>query len=405
MEYGGSLALDPPAPEDENNVIVALNQSHRVTSINLAVTNPLMEKLSDIEGPFLELEDFILLCRDTSRLTLPSAFGCGTRRLRTLHLTRIAFFALPHLLYSSRNIIDLQLHDVFNPWLLVPEALTDALSRMTQLRSLSLHFLPTTDHFSVSLPVSIPSRKRIVLPSLARLDFQGTVKYLEGLLANIDTPWLGVIEGTFIVDSITDLSIHNNFIDRTETHRLSLEVHLQSSENTITLSFIQAGTTTCIKLQLFCEQFSDQLSSMSQILTHFPTFLVDAEDLHISLTRQSIPGDSLDWNSWLEFVKSFTGIRRFHVAGNLSTDIVRAFQSPGNQPETLVPVLQKLYLHQPGPSFAHLRETVVSFMVLRRLSGYPIEVEYEQLYQISELRGTGTIIAQLHHHHSLTGFE
>ena len=34
--YGGSLALDPPAPEDENNIMAALKQSDRVITIFLS---------------------------------------------------------------------------------------------------------------------------------------------------------------------------------------------------------------------------------------------------------------------------------------------------------------------------------------------------------------------------------
>jgi hypothetical protein len=145
VQYGGSPALDPPAPEDEDNIMAALKQSDRVSSISLTVTSSLLEKLSAIERPFSELEDLVLLSRDSVRLTLPSAFRWGPR-LRRLHLTRIAFPALLQLLYSSRNLVDLQLHEVLDPWHFSPEALTNALSGMAQLRSLSLHFLSTANY-------------------------------------------------------------------------------------------------------------------------------------------------------------------------------------------------------------------------------------------------------------------
>ena len=52
VEYGGSPMLDPPAPEDEDNIMVALMRSDRVSSISLIFTNTLLEKLSAIERPF-----------------------------------------------------------------------------------------------------------------------------------------------------------------------------------------------------------------------------------------------------------------------------------------------------------------------------------------------------------------
>jgi len=90
VQYGGSLALDPPAPKDKDNIMAALKQSGRVSSISLTVTSSLLEKLSAIERPFSELEDLVLLSRDSVQLTLPSTFRWGPR-LRSLYLTRITF--------------------------------------------------------------------------------------------------------------------------------------------------------------------------------------------------------------------------------------------------------------------------------------------------------------------------
>ena len=59
-----------------------------------------------------------------------------------------------------------------------------------------------------------------------------------------------------------------------------------------------------------------------------------------------------------------------------------------------MPALHKLYIPQPGPRDAVLRETVVSFMISRRLSSHPIEVEYERPCDINEQHDTGTVYVQ-----------
>ena len=141
-------------------------QSDRVSSISLTVTGPLLEKLSAIERQFSELEDLVLLSRDSVPQTLPSAFRWGPR-LRRLHSTGVAIPALPQLLRSSKDLVDLQLHKVLNPCHFPPEALTNALSEMTRLESLSLLFLPTAFY----LDPSPPSGGRVVLPALTRLNF------------------------------------------------------------------------------------------------------------------------------------------------------------------------------------------------------------------------------------------
>ena len=70
----------------------------------------------------------------------------------------------------------------------------------------------------------------------------------------------------------------------------------------------------------------------------------------------------------------------------------------------VLPALHKLYLPQPGPRHAFVREAVVSVMISRRLSGHPIEVEYEQPCNINEQCETGTVYDQCKDRYSLTCF-
>src|SRR6201996_3567258 len=72
VQYGGTPALDPPAPEDDDNIIAALKQSGRVSSISLTVTSSLLEKLSAISEPFSELEELALMSCDNMQLTIPN---------------------------------------------------------------------------------------------------------------------------------------------------------------------------------------------------------------------------------------------------------------------------------------------------------------------------------------------
>ena len=399
VQYGGLPALDPPAPEDEENIISALKQSDRVLSISLTVTSSLLEKLSAIERPFSKLEDLVLLSRDSPRLALPSAFGRSTR-LRSLHLTKIALLVLPQLLYSSRDLIDLQLHEVLNSWLLSPEALTDALSGMAQLQYLSLHFLPTTDHVGVTLS----SRKRVVLPALTRLGFRGLTKYLGDLVSGINAPRLGDIEVTFSDEFISgpSLSQLTEFIDLTEMHKLHRHAHIISSNRAISIALRQPGTPTCLKLRFFRESLAQQLSTIARICIIFFAFLSNVEDLRISATRQPRGNNSLDIGRWQEPLNSFTGVKWFHVSGNLSADIMGALQLSDRSLQTLLPVMHKLYIPQPDSRHAPLTETVVSFITSRRRSGHHVAIEYEQSSHIKELPGAGRMHAECYHDTLLT---
>ncbi|KAH9010352.1 hypothetical protein EDB83DRAFT_426935 [Lactarius deliciosus] len=375
VQYGGSQELAPPAPEDEDNIIVALKESDRVSSINLTATKSLLKKLSAIERPFSELDDLVLLFQDSVPLTLPSAF-LWCPRLRCLHLTGTAFPAILRLLYSSTNLVDLQLYDVLNPLYFSPEVLIDALSGMAQLRSLSLH--PTfTTNYDILPP---ESWERRVLPVLTRLNFRGIYQYLERFVAGIDAPRLGDIEITFVNENIISFPTLLEFIKMHKSHH---RAHIISSERAISISLIQPGASACLKLQFFCEPLDKQLLFVTRVCVHLSNSLFNAEDLRISATRPLGQGDS-NYRGWRDLLNSFTSVQRFRVAGNLSTNIVRALRG-----DNVIPSLHTLYIAQPGPRHAPLREAVVTFMTSRRLSGHPIAVEYERLSHINELRGTG----------------
>jgi hypothetical protein len=386
MEYGGSQALELPAPEDEVNIIAALKQSHRVSSINLTVTTSLLDKLCAIKGSFSQLEDLVLLSRDRLPLALPNIFLCGPR-LRLLHLTRITFPGILQLLYSSRNLVDLQLHKGLNHFSI--EMLTDALSGMAQLRSLSLHFASTIKY--ASPPPPPPPSQRIVLPALTRLLFGGTAEHLGRFVLRIDAPLLGDIHVTLFDEYVFDLSRLCEFVDRIEMQKSPHQARILSSGRAITISLTRPGAPTCLKLQLFSERLSEQIFAMSRIVPHFSAFLLTVEDLRISATRPPSHEDSLCRDEWPVHISSLSGVKWLHLDGKGSIDIVRALKDAYWQGKVVLPALHKLYLPHPGSRHVPLSMSVVSFMTTRWDSGHPIGVEYERLYRISE-RGTGTLL-------------
>jgi hypothetical protein len=188
VNYGGCPGLSPPAPEDEDNMTAALEQSDRVHSIGLTISTSLLKKLSTLSKPFSGLEELFLVSQANPQLTLPNTFWWG-HRLRTLHSTRIAFPSLPRLLLPSQNLVDIQLNEIPRVGYFTPEAFANALCGMTQLQALSLHFLsypPRRDY--LTLP-PLPG-DRVVLQALTFFKYRGTSKYLDTLVARIDAPRL-----------------------------------------------------------------------------------------------------------------------------------------------------------------------------------------------------------------------
>jgi hypothetical protein len=401
VQYGGFPNLDPPAPEDDGDIISALKQAGRVSSIRLTVTSSLLEKLSAISEPFSELEELALLSEDNIHPALPRTFRWGSR-LRTLHLTGIAFPSFPPLLSTCHDLVDLQLHDIPNAGYFSPEAFANALTGLTQLRSLSLHFFsypPLPNETDLPQPGDL-----VVLPALTCFRYRGTCEYLDILVARIDAPCLADINIT-LFDTPSDLSKLCGFIDRIEMHKSHHRAHILLSERTTSISLVQPAVSINLKVQSFRKELNERLDIMAQICTRFSAFLFLVDDLRISLTRKSRWDDLLHTKQWSEVLDSFISVKWFHIAGDLSIGIVRTLDLPSRRRETVLPALHKLDISQPLPRPAPLTEAIVSLMTSRQLSGHPIAVEYQQLRKNGERCGAGTIYAKCLHHNSLICLE
>ena len=387
VQYGAPVVPGLLATEDEDNIMAAL-QSDRVSSISLVVTKSLLEKLFAIERPFSDLEELILLSGDSMPLTLPSAFRWGLR-LRTLHLTRTAISALPELLSLSKGVVDLQLHEILDLEYFSPDAFADALSGMTQLRSLSLslHFLSIPGNYARF------SRNRAILPALTCLKYRGTAKHLDGIVDRIDAPRLGDVEIRFFSQPPKNPSRLFRFINRIEMQKSHRRADILASEHAISISFTSPEAPSRLELQIFCKPLARQLSCMAQICNESSTFLLGVEHLYICITRAKSKRDDSDREEWLKLTRPFLGTKWVNVAGEHSTNLVLALQHSQIRGETVLPALCKLCLRVPQPRYAPLRDAVVSFLRSRRLSGHLIAMEYERSW-INERRGRGTAFVQ-----------
>ncbi|KAH9056998.1 hypothetical protein EDB87DRAFT_1146186 [Lactarius vividus] len=371
VQYGGFPNLDPPAPEDDNNIIVALKRSGRVSSISLTITDSLLHKLSAISEPFLELEELVLLSRDNAQLTLSSTFRWG-RRLRTLHLTRIVFPSMLQLLSLSHDLVYIQLHEIPSAGYFSPEAFANALSRMTSLRTLSLHFLslPPRRNY-LALPPA--SGERVVLPALTSLKYRGTSKYLDSLVARINAPRLGDLDITFFSQPTIDASELGRFIERTEMQMSLIKAEIQISHHAISILFTHPSPSTRLRLQISCKQLNWQLSSMAQVCDQFS--LLHVETLGINTTQSPSEQDDVDGEQWLELVRSFGGATDFRVAGVRAMDILCALRLADGEHVTDVIVLTAMRNIRVQASDTPLFDAARIFTTSRQRSGRPVQME------------------------------
>jgi hypothetical protein len=373
VNYGGFPSLPPPSLEDEDNIMAALEQSDRVCSINLTVSRSLQKKLSTISKPFSVLRELVLRSQDKIQLKPLSEFLWG-HHLRTLHSTGLAFPPLPRL--PSQDLVDLRLHKITMPYF-PPEAFANALCGMTQLRSLSLHFLffiPRQKHLSFPPPPV----GRILLPALTYFRYQGISKYLDTLVARIEAPCLRNIDITYFSQTNWDVSQLGLFINRMETWTSPLQADIVLAERAISVTFTEPGADalTRLRIQISCEQLDWQLSSISQICDQFSSFLFSVKDLRIKSVRlPSLPDDMVD-EQWLRLIRAFDGTKDFYVADEIGIDIMHALHTSNEGHKSALPALQNLCVQGPILTHRPMGALLESFVSRCRLSGHPVQIFY-----------------------------
>ena len=370
LEYGGALNLDTPVPEDDDNIIAALKQSGRVSSISLTVTSSLLKKLSAISAPLSGLEELVLLSKDNVQQTFPSTFLWGPH-LRTLHSTGIAFPSLPPLLLPCQDLVDLQLHEIPSSGYFSPEEFTNALSGTPQLRSLTLHILSFPRRRSLpGLPP--PPGEHIILPALTNLKYRGTSKYLDNLVARIDATHLKDIDITLFSQPTMDASQIGRFIERLEMQMSLSKAEVKTSAHAISISITDSVTSTPLQLQISCTQLDWQLSCMAQICDQFSPFLFRVHNVEINTTEPPSGHDDVAGEQWLELLHSFGGARTISVPDELALVILCALRHNGDT--SALPSLRRLRVQKPMVMDGQSWDCVQSFITSRWISGRPVKV-------------------------------
>ena len=379
VKYGGVPNLDPPAPDDDDNIIAALKQSGRVNSINLTITGSLLEKLSAISEPLSELEELVLLAQDNAQRTFPSTFRWGLR-LRTLNLTRITFPSLQLLLSPCQALVDLQLHEIPSSGYISPEAFTNALSGAPQLRSLTLHLLSFPPRRSyLGLPPS--SGERTTLAALTHLKYRGTSKYLDTFVGRINAPSLEDIEITLFSQPTMDASQLGRFIGRLEMRKSLIHAFVGISRHNIYIASSSKDTNAHVrvrfKLRISCQQLDWQLSCMAQVCDRVSPYLFRVGEVEVCTTKSLCVQDEGNGEKWSDLLRSFkfSGAEDFFLIGHHTKDILCALHPADEGSTLMLPSLRGVqvreYIKMGGP----LWDSVQSFVTSRWISGRPVKID------------------------------
>ena len=303
-----------------------------------------------------------------------SFLGGSAPLLKSLRLTHTAFPALPKLLLSANDLVDLALRGISHAGYISPEVMVASLSSMTKLRSLGLEF---------GSPRSRPSRAsrrpppriRTPFPALTRFFFKGVSEYVEDFVARIDAPLLHDIEISFFNQLIFEIPQLSYIINRVERfNRLNATILFSKYDASVLLS---SETSDRLWLRISCRQADWQLSSVAQFcgMTLHPISIVENLEVVIkSGNPQHFGQFDIEHSQWEELLYPFANVKNLYLAEEVGLHTITALQGlVGESVTQMLPALQRLLIKGLQPS-GPTREAAESFVAVRQRFGRPIAV-------------------------------
>jgi hypothetical protein len=370
---------DDSLVEDTDNAITALKLRGSISTIDLTISQAkTWERIVAVmQDPFPILEDLYLWLDEV----IPDSFlGGSAPRLKYLTLDAITFPALPNLLLSATDLVDLRLLDIPHSGYISPEVMVTSISGLTRLESLSLHFRSPRSHPDRA-DQFLPRSTRTLFPALTHLDFKGVTEYLEDLVARIDVPLLQSTDITFFNQLVFDISQFPNLIYRTEKLTVidKADVVLNPSSIVITLS-PKGGSVDSMKLKLeiSCTKFDWQLSALAQVCNSCLVTLSGLERLSVCDGRYKPQHwqDDIENTQWIELLRPFATVKDLYLSDEVALRVAPALQELSEEWVTeVLPALRDIFIDGFEPS-GLVQEGFQKFITARgqQVSSRPVAI-------------------------------
>ena len=338
IQYGGLPGRDPPASEDEDNIIAAFQHPKRIWKIELTLTNTLSEELGSLMREPFPILSHLEISQHDAGWVLPSAFlGGSTPCLRVFHVYGIAFPALPTLHLSMKAITSLGLIEIPSNGYFSPETIVASVSMLTQLEALSILFQSPILYHNRRAPLL----KRAFLPALTSFGFRGCSEYLEDLVAQVDAPLLVHVAIKFFNQLVFETPQLSLFIGRAKMLKSPSKAMISSFQRGITICLTQPSATNSdidvdgkSYIEVSSNELDWQVSSLAQICGH-TDLLGCVEELEICTKPLLVLPrwqDDMDNTQLLELFHSFSGVKVLQMTSALGPTVASALQQVTEEP-------------------------------------------------------------------------
>jgi hypothetical protein len=267
-----------------------------------------------------------------------------------LSLRGIPFPALPNLLLSTHDLVELQLWDIplSLSGYISSEAMVTYLSALTRLETLILGFRSPRSRADRENRL-VPRLTRVILPALTSLQFKGDSEFLEDIVAQFDAPLLTWFEISFFNQLIFNTQSLGHFISRTEAFKATHPARVAFFEGEVDVGLYPRNMDDeILSLAISCKPSDWQLSSVAQVCDSALFSLPTLERLEIYIKRS---WKDVENAQWVELLHPFTSIKDLLLGDDSIQHVAPALeQLSGEMVIETLPALQNLLLEGPQPS-------------------------------------------------------
>jgi hypothetical protein len=356
------LAHSPPLPltvdyysedgiiaEEEEGILLALEQRHRVRHLRLLLPNQILQKLVmaiDEEFPILE---YLIVdpytSKDDTALMLPETLQAP--HLRHFMLGSFACPIRSRLHPTAAGLVTLYLLINHKSAYFQPDILLQWISFMPQLETLNVTFtfpVPSRDVERQLTHTSITTH--ITLPNLRHFAFRGVSAYLEAVLCRITTPRLEILNIRLFKQLTFSFPRLHQFMNITENLRSeNAEVVFNNDVIGMWMSFRETGKYS-FAVTVESWHLDWQVSSAAQISNALSQVLSAVEHLtlgHEVHSQSSEEHNHVDRIQWRDVLRPFSNVKTLRVEDGLVEELTLCLRmEDGDLPFELLPELQEL---------------------------------------------------------------
>ena len=355
------LAYSPPLPltvyyisedgitaKDEQGLLLALEQRHRVRHIRLLLPVPNLQKLImviDEEFPILEYLIVDPPKDNTTILVLPETLQAP--HLRHLALTGFACPIRPQLHPTAAGLVKLVLLTDHQSAYFQPNVLLQWISFMPQLESLEVAFTFAVPSRDVERQLThTPITTHITLPNLRFFGFRGVSAYLEAVVCRITAPRLRKLQIRLFNQLTFSVPRLVQFMNTTEDLMFDGAVIIFMDKYIDLRMFFSEADMYVLAVLVDCRHFDWQVSSVAQISNALSQVFSMVEHLtleHEVHSRSSEEHNDVDRVEWRKLFRSFSNVKTLRVEDGLVEELSHCLRLEDGEPLLeLLPELQEL---------------------------------------------------------------